>query len=207
MSYEKSESLVRRKLKKLFNIKPTKQANEPFEAAFRYMLANEVGPHALTGGFTNDTRDAGGATRWGISQRFLSRYLGREVEASEIENLNLEEAKAVYRDEFWEATRIGEIDISPIRVALFDFAVLFGPAAAIKNAQLALRFIGRDLKVDGVLGSLTLREISTAPVMTFLLNYRTAMKAHAYQVSLNPVTNAGYLRGWENRIERILRLS
>lgn len=59
-----------------------------FDAAFSVIVGEE-------GGYVNDPQDPGGETRWGISKRAYPNL--------DIKSLTLDEAKAIYRRDYWDA--------------------------------------------------------------------------------------------------------
>ena len=85
-----------------------------FDSAFELIVGIE-------GSLTNDPQDPGGLTKYGISQRSHPDL--------DIANLTLDQAKALYRAEYWD---VCACDLLPWERALcvFDTAVNQGPGAA-----------------------------------------------------------------------------
>ena len=50
------------------------------------------------GAFTDDPLDLGKATRWGVTQRALGRFLGRLATVNEVKALTFERACEVHRE-------------------------------------------------------------------------------------------------------------
>lgn len=90
-----------------------------FERAFRIVVGEE-------GGYVNDPRDPGGETKYGISKRSYPNV--------DIKNLTLEQARAIYREDYWDALKL---DGQPWHKALclFDCAVNQGRAVAVELLQ------------------------------------------------------------------------
>lgn len=105
-----------------------------FEFAYQFTLGAE-------GGYVNDSRDPGGETKYGISKR---SYPGIDIKA-----LTLDEAKAIYKRDYWQAASCDRMP-PKIGVAVFDAAVLHGPKTAIKLLQRALKVAD-----DGEYGRIT----------------------------------------------------
>lgn len=101
---------------------PAATASDCFDEAFRRVIGEE-------GGYTNDPRDPGGETRWGISKRAHPEL--------DIATLSLEGARSLYRAEYWDAHRLSELP-DRIAIAVFDGAVNSGAPAAIGWLQRAL---------------------------------------------------------------------
>lgn len=85
-----------------------------FERAFAFIIGEE-------GGYVNDPHDPGGETKFGISKR---AYPGVDIKA-----LTLDGAKAIYREDYWNALRLDERKYGPALV-LFDCAVNQGVVRA-----------------------------------------------------------------------------
>lgn len=75
------------------------------------------------GGYTNDPRDPGGETKFGISKRAHPTV--------DIKNLTLEQATEIYRKEYWTPAGCDSIPF-PNCVAVFDTAVNCGVGRATK---------------------------------------------------------------------------
>lgn len=101
---------------------PAATASDCFDEAFRRVIGEE-------GGYTNDPKDPGGETQFGISKRAHPEL--------DIAALTLDDARAIYRAEYWDAHRLGELP-DRMAVALFDGVVNSGPRPAIAWLQKAL---------------------------------------------------------------------
>jgi lysozyme family protein len=102
------------------------------------------------GDYTNNPKDPGGETRYGISKRAYPTV--------DIRALTKMQAVAIYKADFWDKLRIGEMP-ADIRLSFFDCAVNQGPhAAATWLQQCAL------VDVDGVIGPKTLEALAECDV-------------------------------------------
>ena len=114
--------------------------------------------------FTNDRADSGGPTRWGVTERVARQYgyKGR------MEDLPYEIAYAIYKQMYWDALRLGDIEKLSLKIAeeLADTAVNCGPTTASMMLQRALNALndrGRyfpDIKVDGRIGPATVGNLA-----------------------------------------------
>lgn len=79
------------------------------------------------GGYVNDPRDPGGETKYGISKRAYP--------ACDIKNLTKDDAKAIYKRDYWD-----RLPVLPDRLAgiVFDCAVNTGIARAVRLLQMAV---------------------------------------------------------------------
>ena len=84
-----------------------------FLAAVAAVLEEETGGRP-DGGLTNDPNDPGGVTKWGISQRSHPDV--------DVPNLSEDDAKAIYKAEYWEPLLPFNLDPKFLRVA-FESAI------------------------------------------------------------------------------------
>jgi lysozyme family protein len=114
----------------------------------------------LEGGLVDDPRDPGGLTKYGIS---LAAYpkLGRQG----ILELTLDEARAIYRRDFWDAARCSELP-AEMRLAVFDAAINQGVRTAIRTLQKVL-----GVPVDGIIGPKTLSAAAKADCQKLVVDF------------------------------------
>lgn len=148
-----------------------------FDAAINWVLGIE------TGQITDDPRDAGGLTHWGISQR---AYPDLNIRA-----LTRDHAIELYRADYWTPSYAQFLaDHAPrLAIALFDSAVLDGVGAEIKLFQKAM-----GVKADGVFGANT-RAVAMQTndgLLPEFLGYRAVRYAES--------RNHDFMRGWMNRL-------
>lgn len=95
----------------------------------------------------------------------------------DIANLTREDAIAIYRRDWWERYRMGEIQDADVAAKVLDLAVNTGPVYAAMIVQRALHACGRrDVEIDGIIGSQTLAAINSVHPRAALL---AAIKAEA----------------------------
>jgi len=150
----------------------------PLDRAFAWILQTE-------GGYVNDPRDPGGETRYGISKRAYP--------AVEISKLSPDDAKAIYRRDYWDACRCSELPAA-VALAVFDAAVNQGVGVAARLLQKALV-----LAEDGVLGPATMGAARAARPDEIVTRMVVA-RWDRYQHTANAAT---YLRGWTHRLFRL----
>ncbi len=112
-----------------------------FDKAFEVIIGAE-------GGYVNDPQDPGGETKFGISKR--------SYPALDIANLTLDEAKNIYRTEYWVSAQCDKMPW-PLSLFVFDCAVNQGVVVAEKLLQKSL-----DVAQDGIIGKRTLAAIGRA---------------------------------------------
>jgi len=155
------------------------------------------------GGFVDHPADRGGPTKFGITQRTLSHYLGRAATVAELRRLDREVAEEIYRKHYYTAPRIDTLP-ERVRPFVFDAAVNHGPPRAIRFVQQVCNQAGfGSLDVDGICGPNTRRAAAEADrvmgdwFLAALVEerrnfYRTIVKADPSQEV--------FLDGWLNRI-------
>lgn len=148
-----------------------------FDEAFEKLIGHE-------GGYVNNPADPGGETKYGISKR---SYPNVDIAA-----LTLDEAKAIYKRDFW-------LDALPGAVAfqVFDASVNSGRRQAIKWLQRAVGAVD-----DGVLGTETLLKLSTASFGTVVARFN----AERLEFMTNLPTWQQFGKGWARRIAANLKV-
>ncbi len=54
------------------------------------------------GGYTNDPRDPGGPTNYGITIADYRMYVKKDATASDVKNMHLSDAQTIYRSRCWK---------------------------------------------------------------------------------------------------------
>jgi lysozyme family protein len=156
--------------------------------------------------FTNRPSDRGGPTKYGITQRTLSKYLKRQATIEDVKNLNRSTARQIYTKLFIEP--FNWLPTGKIRKFIEDYAVNSGQDDAIDALQYAAV-----TKRDGIAGpdtkSKTLNFINLDPDYFFnrLFNHRVHKlfkEAYDSEVAVflldHPKSQLHNLKGWIHRI-------
>lgn len=176
-----------------------------FEKAIPQILLHE-------GGYVNHPSDPGGATNWGISLRFLQGVPAvygdvdndGDVDAQDIRNMTVDEAKLIYKTFWWDKYRYGLIWDQTVATKVFDLSVNMGAVRAHKLLQMALnKAFSLNLTVDGVLGNASMASINAVADGNQEQMLLTAYSNEAwgfYQrlITGNPKFKA-FEKGWKNR--------
>ncbi|MCE5256054.1 MAG: N-acetylmuramidase [Spirochaetaceae bacterium] len=122
-----------------------------FESAFQKTFEHE-------GGYSNNKADRGGETNYGITKKLFEDAIAHGVISgiTDIKDLTPDQARDIYRAYFWKPLRLDEILNQDIASEIFDTGVNSGPGRATLIAQLALDYLGEDVKTDGVMGPTTI---------------------------------------------------
>lgn len=143
-----------------------------------------------------ETTDSGGFTKYGISQ---NAYPTLNIAA-----LTLDQARAIYRRDYWDKIKGDQILSQDNALALLDYAVNAGTGKAIQDSQRVLNQAGARLAVDGGLGPLTLAAINKRGPQ-FARDLTEARKIFYNRlVAQNPAKYGAYLRGWMRRADNLI---
>jgi len=77
------------------------------------------------GGYTNDPRDPGGPTNYGITIGDYRRYINPKGTPLDVRNMKLEDAKTIYKKRYWDAVN-GDSLPSGVDYSVFDYGVNSG---------------------------------------------------------------------------------
>jgi lysozyme family protein len=152
-----------------------------FDPAVAKTLIREGGAR-----FTDNPDDRGGATKYGISQR---AYPGVDIPS-----LTEEQAKAIYRQDYWDKVSGDKVKSQAVAENIFDTAVNMGATTATKLVQLTL-----EVGVDGKFGPDTLRALNAVDEKEFLAEFTLAKVARYAAICNRDRTQSKFLLGWINR--------
>lgn len=148
-----------------------------FDDAFDALIGNE-------GGYSNNPKDPGGETMWGITAR-VARAWGY---AGAMKDLPRDTAKAIAKKLYWDPLSLDQFDA---RVAFQIFDANYNGGHPIIWMQGAA-----GVKVDGLIGPVTIAAVQNTHPLRFILrwnalrlNYFTALK-----------TWLDFGKGWARRI-------
>lgn len=161
---------------------------------------------AQEGGYVDDKVDLGGATKFGISLRFL-KGLGSsgdidddgDIDPEDIVALTRDRAEWFYRMFFWDELGLDRV---PPRVAavVLDTAVNMGYRPAVKLLQQAAKNCGGECAVDGVLGPQTIAAVSTAIEAQLCLTIILLRALKYNDLAIKNPALKRFLPGWLNRV-------
>ncbi len=148
--------------------------------------------------------DPGGITNYGISLRFY-QTISPNATAQDIRDLTKDKVIPIYKQNFWDNTRLSQINNQGVANYIFDMGVDHGPSLAVKITQRAInnclyraRNFSLDLVVDGVLGDKTLTAINTINT-PMLIHESMNENAEEYKVIAKDTNQESELNGWLNR--------
>ena len=150
-----------------------------FEDIISKTLGNE-------GGYKAHHEKYGGETNYGIPKKF---YPDVDIKA-----LTRDNAKEIYRKDFYEGPGINKIAYPDVAYKVFDFGVTSGPTDSIKLLQETLNGLGGNLKVDGVLGNNTLSELYKHKPEDISAKFESGVINH-----YKSLRTRKYMKGWLRR--------
>jgi lysozyme family protein len=149
-----------------------------FEPAVEITLRNEGSA------VVDDPSDAGGLSRYGISQR--------SYPAENIRELTEDRAKFLYKRDFW---KYDDVLDQPLANKIFDMAVNMGHMGII----ILQRLVFKTLSPDGIWGCETCDCVNRMDAGTLLTQYRLALSEHYKKIVANNPEDVKFLDGWLRR--------
>lgn len=138
------------------------------------------------GGYIDHPSDPGGATKYGISQR--------SYPALNIKELTIQDASAIYYNDYWLKLKIENIKNEELKLHIFDMAVNAGIKTAIKLLQ---GIVGTTQ--DGILGPRSEAKIGLYED-DIVENYKKARIDYYNKLIKNKPQLQVFIKGWINRI-------
>lgn len=154
------------------------------------------------GGYTNDPKDPGGPTNWGITIDDAKMYWRVDATAADVKAMPLDVAKNIYKAKYWDAVRGDELPAG-VDYCVFDYGVNSGIHRAIPLLQ---RIVG--VTVDGKMGletiTATIRACSTQEGRDAVINHYQNDRLVFLQ-SLGTWSHFG--KGWGTRVREVRALA
>lgn len=158
--------------------------------------------------FTNDPKDPGGATKFGISLRFVLSADGctldldndGDTDERDIQLLELDDARRLYSTYFWFPGRFELVKDQSVATKVFDFAVHAGLRRSVRLLQhLLVSDFGKRLSVDGIVGPATLAAVNSVDPRRLVVAFSRAQASYYRElVSERPVLSR-FIKGWLRR--------
>src|SRR4028119_1340035 len=148
------------------------------------------------GGYNKMSPDSGASISWGVSLRFL-KSIEQAVEWTDISALSRDEATELYRLNYWKPI----YDLLPAKIdaKVFDVAVGALDHQAHMLLQKSLNALGSRLKVDGLIGKVTIAECEKYIEGNILATYVKEQEAFYRGLVAKDPTQKKFLNGWLNR--------
>jgi lysozyme family protein len=180
-----------------------------FEIAVQKVLIHE-------GGLVNNPSDPGGITNFGISLRYLVALIQQQpgllplydsnhdgiIDAQDIIDLSKNQAIQIYKTQWWDRYRYGEINNNSVAGKVFDLAVNVGAPRANTFLQEACQAITvcNGLIEDGILGAISLNFINQINSSQLLQTFLSIAKNYYVALANAHPQLEQFLNGWLNRL-------
>jgi lysozyme family protein len=158
-----------------------------YDEALRRLLIHE-------GGYADHPADPGGPTKFGITLADYRRHVKQDANAADIRAMNVAQAKAIYRANYWNALRCDELPAG-IDYAVFDYGVNSGIGRSGKVLRRLLGFAdATHIVTDAVIEAARKRD--AAALVNAICNERLAF---LQRLRTWPV----FGRGWTRRVAEV----
>jgi lysozyme family protein len=135
------------------------------------------------GGYTNDPRDPGGPTNFGITLTDYRKYIDSKGTASDVRGMTVDQARTIYKEKYWDALDCDNLP-SGVDYTVFDYGVNSGVGRPRKALQRFKSLSGTSL-VEAINNERMtfLRSLSTYPTFGKGWSKRVAgVKAHSIEL-------------------------
>jgi lysozyme family protein len=149
-----------------------------FDKAFDRLMGHE-------GGYTDNPKDPGGETNWGISKRSYPNV--------DIKNLTRDQAAALYLRDFWQP--LGDAHPA-VKFQTFDFAVNSGMQTAIRKLQAAI-----GVADDGHWGPMSAKALASMDVNDVLMKFMAQRLRFWVKCSAWPTMGAGWINRGASQLD------
>lgn len=166
--------------------------NNQFDSAFAFLMKLEGGfkLHKVKG-------DRGGQTYAGIARRFNPDWDGwAYIDRGEAPPI--EAVKQFYLENYWQPMKCDEFQ-EPLACSLFCCSVNMGTKKAAMLLQSALKYLGKQVSVDGVVGEQTISAAREQDAKAVLAAFTVAKVARYYLIVSNDKNQRKFLLGWISR--------
>lgn len=159
------------------------------------------------GGFVNHKANRGGPTKFGITQKTYSHYLGHKASLQEVKDMTLDTAKEIYERNYFTGPRINTLP-EPPRTFVLDMSINHGPKTAIKILQRVTNAAGfGPITIDGVVGPNTRSAVENAQTSmgNMFQNALVEERIRFYEsiIARDP-TQEVFRKGWINRAKSFI---
>jgi lysozyme family protein len=157
-----------------------------FEQCLAFLLKEE-------GGYSNDPRDKGGMTNYGVTHIDWAAWIGHEPTEAEMRAMTPQDVAPLYKKKYWDAMKCDDLHIG-LDYAVFDFGVNSGIGRSAKFLQAIC-----GTAQDGKIGPITLA--ASAKLDPIAVIDEICDKRLAFLQALSDWQYFG--KGWGSRVDRV----
>ena len=146
----------------------------------------------VEGGYVNNPADPGGETKYGISKR--------RDPGINIKNLTVEDAKAIYKKDYWEHFHCNLLPF-PINMILLDATINSG-LQGVRTLQQAVNLLSKDkIAVDGIIGPITVKTVYNIDANALAFAFLLWRVKFYYDLSFHK--GKQFFIGWVRRVVKL----
>lgn len=139
-------------------------------------------------------------TNYGISAQTYERYIKRPPSVYDMKSISQDKAYKIYKRDYWGAVKADLINSQKVAETFVDHAINAGVGGATKVMQRVLNeTFGKNLRVDGAVGSNTLIAINSVNSNDLFIAYSQGRKAHYSK--MKRCTN--FCKIWHRRVDEL----
>lgn len=168
-----------------------KTTSARFLAFVSQTIAFETGGDK-SGAYTNDPKDAGGETKWGISKKAHPQL--------NIKALTYSQAVDIYKTQYWNDL-YDYLLSDMVAFKLFDMGILMGTKRAVSLLQKAVKSQGFTIALDGNFGVISLTAVNNLKPELLYDEYINNLEKYFRRIVFLKPTNRRFLTGWLKRLD------
>lgn len=168
------------------------------KAAIDVVIKQEDDPKN-PGAVTDIPGDAGGRTRYGISERWHPELTSTGFFTTDNAAEALEVAEDVYTQQYGDPLQLSKINDQGVATALLSYGVVEGCPKAIKLLQQAAIAAGSSIQDDGQIGPATIAAVNTLDPQHLLQLWGELEKGFFKQLATETPQDEKFVSGWDNR--------
>jgi hypothetical protein len=165
-----------------------------YDKAFEFLMENEDRNRECA-----TVPDDGDFAISGINSRAFPEQFSKINETPQEERLPM--VYAFYKDVFWNIFIQGLFG-EDIASRIFDMSVNAGQQMAIREAQMAVNTLGKEIAVDGHWGPATITAINSCDQESLVEAYREQRRSHYLKIVATNPEKTKYLAGWLARASK-----
>jgi len=159
--------------------------------------------------FTNHPSDPGGATKFGITQKTLTKwYTDRGIDGFPVQFLHVSQARDIYKEMYWDELGLDAFKSDALAGLVFDQGVNQGVRRSAERLQRSINFTVRDsgLVLDGKIGPITADAANRGSRGTCLQFIYLSQHYYIDLVLAHPKFGV-FLKGWINRTHALFQIA
>lgn len=158
----------------------------------------------IEGVYSDIEFDYGGKTKYGITEKFLNKI----KYFKNIEKLNVNDAKKIYKKYFWNKLNLDKIIDYNISFEIFEASVHCGTFIAAKITQKSINYIYKCLKIknflkiDGIIGNKTITAINSLTnyyIKYYIIIFNLLQGQYYLNIIDKNESQSKFLIGWINK--------